>query len=748
MLRLDKQEVDAQTNISYFRDGDNDHLFYPLPKGPRFRLDDRGVPVFKYIKYREAAGNTDPNAGGGFCFFDIEWVIPSDQLEALKKNLQAQVDSQHPPTGTPSPQVEFGQISFTKGSMSIDLEDISTNFVMKLWKSAKPSLFGNHVATVAVEFTRKGATIFEQAMQGQGASFVGVSYDMSFEAQLPPVTGYAEFNAEQFYSYFQTIDIDENMWGEYDYQETIREQMINAKAETVYVDPGWANLNDPKIVDQVRGALYQALEEAVQSKMLDALNPVSDDFRKRPDHFDHVKRDVLNTRIASFRMNITEGEVIEFANSFPGNLPVLTGLMGPDGKPLNWKDFSQDVDVGNDPFFNELDVSVTVNADFDKLPIFSVIAHLDYTQGNTHASNDFMFRSANDVGKFSTYIENAIWKYKYSYVVSYKDQSKTYTSPTLETDTKQLQINVDDLGILAVDIVASGINFDQVQQAQVTMQYQDAARGISPIEEQFILDKNTKEQQFLAFLFQPAANQYRYQVQYFMADGKQYQGSWINGQPNPGQASKAYIHSPFSANKHVSFRGVGDFDTSIDTIFLDLVYSDDTNHYTQTQSVALNKSTQFYDWSFPVISETLGKVTYSGQIKRKDNSVTPIAQQEATKNTILVGDEIPGILAVQVYPDAVDFTQVKFVEVALHYTDMKNNVDIRNDIVLRKTTTNPLPWNVPVKDTLVTTFQWQATFFMNDNSKRQTAWITTDASITGTTTIFPDLADAKPLTPA
>src|SRR3989454_1029084 len=215
----------------------------------------------------------------------------------------------------------------------------------------------------------------------------------------------------------------------------------------------------------------------------------------------------------------------------------------------------------------------------------------------------------------------------------------------------------------------------------------------------------------------------KYKVKYDMKDGKTYFTDWKS---NP--AAQVYVGSPFGGRKTISLRAIGDLQSDVGTIFLDVKYADDTNHYIQSNSVALSKLQPFIDWTFPVIDDSLGKVTYSGTIQFQDGQVQNIAETTATKNTILVGrpKDDSEFLSVTVQPDLVDFTRVKLVKVALHYADPGHDVDSTKDFVITKNTTAAPVWTVRLQDKSKKSYDYRASFFLLDGTSKSIGPITSN----------------------
>ncbi len=218
----------------------------------------------------------------------------------------------------------------------------------------------------------------------------------------------------------------------------------------------------------------------------------------------------------------------------------------------------------------------------------------------------------------------------------------------IKTDEGNLTIGVDDVGILSVDITAGDLNWSDIERALVFFSYED--KDVDRIEEQIQLSSAQPTHRIQKVIFQPMRKNYEYQIKYFMKDGRELLGS-----KQQGRSTSLFINDVFSARKTVGVRGIGDFAGRIRTIFLDLAYDDATNDYHLTKSIALDANTTFFDWSFPVISETAGVVTYSGNVAHKDGTSEAIDKQTAETNTILVPAPVEDFLEVMVVTDLIDW---------------------------------------------------------------------------------------------
>ena len=168
MLKIDKvQQID---DVTIYGDDKSYYTFYPVPQSPRFRLES-GKPSFKFVKYRELRKEGD-DLFGGVCAFDTEFVVAQEKLESIKTKLQTQVDdyhNKHPlKKNQPVPTVVLAPLTYTGGTVQLNISDGGGALVEAVHSGGKPSLFGNNVATFWVELTKAGATVFEAAMKGEG----------------------------------------------------------------------------------------------------------------------------------------------------------------------------------------------------------------------------------------------------------------------------------------------------------------------------------------------------------------------------------------------------------------------------------------------------------------------------------------------------------------------------------------------------------------------------------------------------
>jgi hypothetical protein len=721
MIQIDK--VQRIEGVTVFDDHDPRafNVKYLFPERATIRTQPSGKLSFSFYKYVEPVPRPDGTNGGGFCLFDTAFVVDPATMAKVTPILETQIRKEANRLGIDEvPPLKIGTVPYTDGNVSLIIAGDDGTFVEKVKNSGKPSLYGDNSATFGIELTQKGATFFEKAMQGQGSS-VGVEYHLFFIAKLPKVSVRAGFRASEFYSFYQSIDTDWNLWSEDSYRETVREQIHSS--ESTYFEPDWGMLTDENVKTEIRDWAMRTLEDGIERRMIDAIAPVPDDERKKPDGIEDVTRDITKTKISSFSLSYNESSAIEWDIRPNGPLPNITSLTDPDGNPYKWEDYSEVISL-DDPLFHTIRVNTSVNASFDELPIHSVEVKLIYhdrpmasmVQGEP--DGEVVLRDADQIAKFAAFVQNDDWEYEYSYQINYTGESRIFQSEPVKTNEGNLTIGVDDVGILAIDISAGDLNWNDVEQALVTFTYED--RDVPPIEHQFQLTKTQPGHRIEEVIFQPMRKSYEYQVKYFMKDGRELAGS-----KQSGRASRLFINDIFSARRDVGVRGVGDFATRINKVFLDLAYDDDANDHHLTKSIAIDANTPFFDWSFPVISETGGKVSYSGNVAYKDGTNEEIPKQEATSGTILVPKPIEDFLEVMVVTDLVDWGLVRLARVSLSYEDPDNEVVERKDLVFSPVKPDSVTWKVELKDRAQTDYTYTVTFFMADGTRSSVGPTTT-----------------------
>lgn len=720
MLKIDN----LRTLQGYQVNGDDqsDHTFYIFPERPTFSRMQNGGLALRFVEYgqlREDGGKKF----GGFVAFDVELSVPDEDEKKIKADLQKEVDDRYRAMNRQPPKVQIAPINYTDGTVELLLTEGGV-LIEKLRGAGKPSLYGRNVASFMMELSELGTAIFKETLSKGIASGVQVVYKLNYYGRLPAMTARGIWHASEFYSFFQDINTEDNFWSEDSYTEIVSTSRYkNDVTETHFEfvqNPNLKAEDQAKLEADIRSIITKQLEAAVQRNLLKEIaemDPNTKELREGQD-IEDVRRSVSKTQMANVEVKWSEAKAIITNKNPQGMLPTVTSLKDGSNKPIKWEDYYSKINV--DEFLKTIQVVMHVNADFANLPIHSVEVKINYPHGPNAKVQEFIFTKPDNVARFEAFVHQGIRKFKYSYVVNYKESQFTFSSPEIETDDTNLTINVDDLGILVLDIEPGDINFGQVERAQIVLRYTET--GSAPLEKKFNMTKSATSFSVREVIQRKRTAPIKYQITYQMADGRE-----IKTLEREQQAKELYVDDPFTSMKTIGFRAVGDLDNKIASISLSTMYVDPDNNYRQSVAITLSKNQPFFDWTFPVIDEDSGAVTYSGAINFKDGTMEDIQETVAKRPIVLAGKAVTDFLEVSVVPDLLDWSGLKLVNVSLSYRDEANNINEKADFRF-KNGDSEQKWKVPLSDATKTSYIWSATYFMTDGSRRNVL-PTTDSSL-------------------
>ncbi|MGM9424960.1 hypothetical protein [Hydrogenophaga sp. MI9] len=709
MMQLDN--VRQLLGFQVHGDHQNDHTFYVYPNRPTFARMDSGGLALRFVEYgqlREDGGKKF----GGFVAFDAELTVPDDALAKITAELQKEVDAKYKNRGVPPPKVQIAPILWTGGTVELLLSEGGA-LVEKVRGAGKPSLYGRNVASFMMELSELGTAIFKETLSTGSASAVTVVYKLDHYVRLPEMSAWGTWNASEFYSFFQDINTEDNFWSEDSYTEVVSSSRYKNDVTKTHFEftqaPNLSPEENAKLEGDVRALINKQLEAAVQRNLLKEIAEVDPNVKalQEGQDIEDIRRTINKSQIANVRVEWSEAKTIITNKAPQGQLPTVTSLKGADGKPVKWEDYYSKLSV--DEFLKTVQVNMRVNASFADLPIHSVEVKISYPHGPNAKTQEFTFTSPDAVAKFECFVHQGIRKFKYAYTVNYKGSAFVFRSPEVETDDTNLTINVDDLGILALDIAPGDINFGQVDRAQITVSY---AGGARPFEAKFNMTKASNTFSVRQVIEQRRTGPVQVQVVYQMVDGRE-----IKGPVREQTANQLYIDDPFSAMKTISFRAVGDLVNEVDSITVDAVYEDAGNNYRQRVNKNLNKDNPADDWTFPVIDDALGEVRYTATVLFKDGKMKELPETVAKRSTITLGSGTVEFLTVSVVPDLMDWDKAKLVNVALGYEDAANGVTSRTELRFKAGDTEK-SWKVALKDAAKTEYEATTTYFLKDGSKK------------------------------
>jgi hypothetical protein len=710
MLHFDK--VQTIEGVTVYGDDEKDYLYYILPDSPRFRLDENGKPVFKFLKYKtpierqvapaNGTGAAQTAKKGGFCNFDVEFVVSEEKEKKVKEALEAQLADK-------TKKIEIGRLSYIGGTASLLITTADNKLVEKLNAVGKPSLYGKNISSFSLELSEDGAPVFEQALQG-GGGFVQVAYALRTYARLQGATVNFSIDSSSSHTFVDDVKASEgtSFWHDGKFEEKIEDVISRTESNYIKIDFGAIS---ETAKDSVREWAHEQFAEAVRRK-IDIIKPIPDDGRGNKASGGRDTTSLLNilqSEDFSIQQTYAENTSIEWSINPNGTLPNITTL--PGWNEADKKKYFDSVST-EDPFFKSIEVRSRVNADFANLPIYNVTVLVDYDEPRS-----FVFNSADTVQRYQRYLKaDQTRKYKYKYEVNYKNSSKSFKSPEIESESSDLSIGIDDLGLLLVNVEADAtLDFSKVSSARVSFRYEDTKNSIGKIEKTFSLASDKKTFAFQEVLGKPWTEPYEYQIEYIV-NGRKLTKGW-----EKASAKQLFVGSPFSEKK--SYRLIGQGFSKIKTIYLDMVYEEVANKHRQTQSVSITENAAPAPWEVQTIDPQAGKLTYTGSIVYQDGTLEdiPLTECPVDKTVIVVGkaDPKPATVVKKTYKlIGQGFPAIETIYLDLVYEEAANKLRQTKSLSLSQSTKS-LEWEVSTVDLKAAKLSYSGVIVYKDGKQEE-----------------------------
>ena len=168
-------------------------------------------------------------------------------------------------------------------------------------------------------------------------------------------------------------------------------------------------------------------------------------------------------------------------------------------------------------------------------------------------------------------------------------------------------------------------------------------------------------------------------------------------------------------------RGVGDFTSRIQTIFVDLDWLEPGNQFEQTKSQALSGASPFFDWTFPVINDAGGKLTYKATTAFKDgtSAEVPIRQwRRRAHPPAAPGGGLPRDPG-RPRPPRLDRGEAGAGGPGLR--DTQNGVVESKDLIFSATSHAAATWRVELKDRTKDEYTYSVTYYLVEGLQKKRA---------------------------
>ncbi|WP_433917460.1 hypothetical protein OIE50_01190 [Streptomyces canus] len=204
MLQLGSGTFDVD-GVTVFRDHSDQNQFWYLATQVVLGKRPDGSPAFSLIKYHPAVADSGVK-GGGFLMLQTAVALPEATRRKILGRLAETVQDGEPRlTAVP---VEKGTVR----CLALNLEGAggtvaqppppgAFNAVEQILGATRPSLTGEETAAFSLVLNQEGATIMQQAFE-QGATPVGVIYDLEYSALTPDLRVVIHADLERIYHFF------------------------------------------------------------------------------------------------------------------------------------------------------------------------------------------------------------------------------------------------------------------------------------------------------------------------------------------------------------------------------------------------------------------------------------------------------------------------------------------------------------------------------------------------------------------
>jgi hypothetical protein len=709
--------------VSVFPDDSDPLQFYYLPMMPHLTMvtnatTNVAAPQIQLIEYEGSAGT------GGFIDFDVNIGIDPAALSEVANQVERQLNLSSTPrlspvtfvdgavkllmlgaesadpttaTGTAgsSPAATSSAAPATAVATTVPAPAAGPQFVIKIENAAKPALYGDNQATFSVQLDQYGATIMEQALQGQLAP-IAVIYSLQFLGLRPAFHVHltADWNRVQTYLdseysggfLFFSSQIENTV------DKLIEDHVINIQVDTFVTesDLGSTGTSDR---DRAVSECYELVKTNFFESSLAPPTPGQpDDWSKANQTFDNISDIALTggaSAMACFsyksvNLSRTDQKSLDFdltertavlRTIYPQ--AHLSGLLAElQQKGIALSQFIVKVDLDN-PFFARRTVSVLSYADFQDDSIASIDVNLTYN-GNVQSVSLTASGTATSVNWSSVLVNGQMQRpVSYNYIVNFKDVDTTQRPGKLTSgnlvvvgDVLDVEPRNDLYGVTVVPIRAFGFPWDRYPSVEVECRYVDKANGIN-LQPSAVLTSSNQEVDWSLFMCDTSARSFDYQLTYSLAAGGTTVTPWT--MTNDG---KIDVVDPFPTKITLTVLAALDW-TAFAEALVFVAYPSKAAPVVQ-QSFTLNQANATAP-PFEVDRQdpTQNLIYYEARLVRMNGQVWTIPGSVTSDQYLILQDGMKGHQIVSIVPQQVDFAanQIASIDVQLRYVDPANSLN-------------------------------------------------------------------------
>ena len=573
-------------------------------------------------------------------------------------------------------------------------------FVIKVQSPTKPALYGNNQATFSVQLDQYGATVLEQALQGQMAP-IAVIYSLQFLALRPAfhVQLTADWNRVQTYLdsqysggfLFVSSDIEKTV------DKLIEDQVINIQVSSYTTD---SDLGASGVSDRQQ-AVSECYELVKNNFFQSSLAPPDPNKPDDWDKFNATVKNISDIALAgpagescfSYRhidLSQTDQKSLDFNLSeqtavlrtiYPqGHLNGLLSELAP-GTGLG--QFIVRVDLDN-PYFQRRTVSVVSHADFAGDSIASIDVNLTYN--GIVQSVSLTAAATQGSVSWSSVLSNGQMQrpVSYTYTVNFQNVDTTQrpnkltsSVQTVTGDVLDIEPRGDVYGITVIPVRAFGFPWDRYPSVEAECIYTDPKNAID-LQPSAILTSANPEVDWPLFMCNPSLRSFQYRLTYSLASGGTSVSPWTTT-----SASKIDIVDPFPSKMTLMIIAALDW-TQFQEALVFVAYPSKSNPTVQ-QTYTLN-ATNSAAPPFTVDRQdpTQNLIYYEAQLIHTNGQIWTIPGSVTSDQYLMLQNNMKGHQILSIAPQQVDFTanQIGQIVVNVRYVDPANTISATESVTI------------------------------------------------------------------
>ncbi len=672
--------------VTVYRDDDDPHQFYMVSERPSIARDENGEPLFTFLLYARDPDRVQPDdreVARGYLSLSTRVSVPQKDEEKIRQHLRGLLNRELSgglrflmlPVLRAEPKLSYPPV-FTDGK--VEFVTFGDDMVRVSGGSTEPSLTGENIASFSQSLSQDGAELFRQAVE-KGIVPALVLYQLHFLARIPAVSIRIHGDRHQFYEELKAHTIisevhtrngkvvSRRTWPEIG---SIREFQSKFHSLKIEIDSGdFRDDAGAGVTEKLEELAFRILETNVLPSFFEpGFSPATEDQSKNKWLMEVEKKMEGEIDVRIERRDVIKKAVNPNAQ--------LGRLLTPDEIKTHttYLDLSQTV-------FEELDVKINANVNFEADPVFALKVFVDYNQADeirnvtVARSKEFLFRTGHEIQRFRQILAKKADgtpkdSYKFHSELVFKDTGETIRIPKVgdfESRERELIISYRRLGFVKVS-VALGAMPDQIRSATVAFRYPDS--NVPASSQSFEL---TREKATAVFFTHTGSvdvpKPYLYKVTFQLADGQRMEMPEV-----PAAAEALTITNPFEQSVTTRFLAQADFGL-VQKIIVDARYHDRPNDFFSDFHSELVNNGETAPWAISMRDPSQRQFEYDETIIFRNGArETKLGKAGRVGATVPVGIGAVDALEVTVDVGLLDWQKFARAFVFLDYRDAANNV--------------------------------------------------------------------------